>query len=233
MLTSQMTWVTFIVSLCSICCTKVSVLLLYRRILAPSCKQVWNFAVWAAIGVTAVLFVAVILALCLVCDPLWAYWMSFDLTWEASWHCADAQWLNYFVGIVSVISDFYAIVLPLAVLGHAELHISWKQRWTTYFFFLLSIRYVPSILNSSHRPYIADLFQRRSSWYRKNILAGRARPPPRHFLDRRGPAHLVHSRSATDNNLRLRTRDPAGLYLGSQALGQLRSSIPAQQAWQL
>lgn len=74
------------------------------------------------------------------------------MSWEEAWHCVDAQWLNYFIGIVSVISDLYAIALPLAVLEHAELHISWKQRWTTYVFFLLGISYVRRILGPMHTP---------------------------------------------------------------------------------
>lgn len=100
----------------------------------------WNIAVWAAVAITTAYFVAVVLALCFICDPLRSYWMSFSPTWEEPWHCADGKWLNYFIGIVSVISDFYAIALPLAVLEQAELQISWKQKWTTYFFFVLGIR---------------------------------------------------------------------------------------------
>jgi hypothetical protein len=68
--------------------------------------------------------------------------MSFDLTWDGAWHCADGHWINYSTGIISVVSDFYAIALPLAILENTELHISWKQRWTTYLFFCLGIRYV-------------------------------------------------------------------------------------------
>jgi len=68
--------------------------------------------------------------------------MAWDLTWKEPWHCSDGQWLNYFVGIFSVVSDIYAISLPLALLEHTELHMTWKQKWTTYFFFLLGIRYV-------------------------------------------------------------------------------------------
>jgi hypothetical protein len=41
-----------------------------------------------------------------------------------------------------VLSDIYAISLPLALLEKTELHMTWKQKWTTYFFFLLGIRYV-------------------------------------------------------------------------------------------
>lgn len=127
-------------SVCSTCCTKISVLLLYRRILAPSYNKAWDIAIWVAIGATAAYFLAVTLAFCFICDPLWSYWMSFSSTWQVSWHCADGQWLNYFIGIFSVISDVYAIALPLAVLEQTELQITWKQRWTTYFFFLLGVR---------------------------------------------------------------------------------------------
>lgn len=141
-LTSQITWLDFVLSLCSTCSTKISVLLLYRRILTPSWRTGWNVAAWAAIGVTTAYFVAGILAFCLICDPLWAYWMAYDPEWDVAWHCADGQWLNYFIGIVSVLSDLYAIALPLVIIGQTELHIPWKQKWTTYFFFCLGIRYV-------------------------------------------------------------------------------------------
>ena len=116
--------------------------MLYRRILTPSCRIAWNVAAWAAIGVTAAYFLAGVLAFCFICGPLWAYWKAFDPEWDVVWHCADGQWLNYFIGIVSVISDLYAIALPLIIIGQTELHIPWKQKWTTYFFFCLGIRYV-------------------------------------------------------------------------------------------
>jgi hypothetical protein len=129
-------------ALCSTCCIKTSVLLLYRRIVAPTYNKAFGIAIWIAIGSQAALFLTVLLSLCLICDPLRAYWMAWDFTWKESWHCSDGQWLNYLIGIWSVASDVYAISLPLALLETTELHMTWKQKCTTYFFILLSIRYV-------------------------------------------------------------------------------------------
>jgi hypothetical protein len=134
-----MTWLDVMLSICSTCSTKISVLLLYRRILTPSVA--WSVAAWVAIGVTTAYFLAGVLAFCFICDPLWAYWMAYDLDWNAAWHCADGRWLNYFVGVVSVVSDLYSIAFPVAVFEQTELQIPWKQRWTTYFFFCLGLRY--------------------------------------------------------------------------------------------
>jgi hypothetical protein len=128
-----------ILSICSTCCTKISVLLLYRRILTPSFA--WSVAAWVAIGITTAYFLVGVLAFCFVCDPLWAYWMVYDLDWDAAWHCADGRWLNYFIGIVSVVSDLYSIAFPVVVFEQTELQIPWKQRWSTYFFFCLGLRY--------------------------------------------------------------------------------------------
>jgi hypothetical protein len=138
----QGTWITFVIALCSGCCIKTSVLLLYRRIVAPTYNRTFDIAIWVAIGAIVAFFLTVLLSLCFICDPLWSYWMAWDFTWKESWHCSDGQWLNYFIGIVSVLSDIYAISLPLALLEKTELHMTWKQKWTTYFFFLLGIRYV-------------------------------------------------------------------------------------------
>jgi hypothetical protein len=128
-----------ILSICSTCSTKISVLLLYRHILTPSFA--WSVAARAAIGVTTAYFFAEVLALCFICDPLWAYWIAYDLDWDAAWHCADGRWLNYFIVVVSVVSDLYSIALPVVVYEQTELQIPWKQRWTTYIFFCLGLRY--------------------------------------------------------------------------------------------
>jgi hypothetical protein len=144
--------------------------------------------------------------------------MSFDLTWEGAWQCGDGQWINYSTGIISVVSDFYAIALPLAILENTELHISWKQRWTTYLFFCLGIRYV--MKDSTSRQSRADREKCRRCWHRKDLLAGPARKPSRHFLDWRESSHMVHCRDAVGNHMCLRSCCPDDICDGTKVLDQ-------------
>ncbi|KAM0704190.1 hypothetical protein Q7P35_008423 [Cladosporium inversicolor] len=163
------TWITFVIALCSGCCIKTSVLLLYRRIVAPTYNRAFDIAIWVAIGAIMAFFLTVLLGLCFICDPLWSYWMAWDFNWKTSYQCSDGQWLNYFIGIVSVISDIYAISLPLALLENTELHMTWKQKWTTYFFFLLGISVIAAGVGRTY--WLVQLGrQPDTSWTGGNLL---------------------------------------------------------------
>ncbi|EGP87111.1 uncharacterized protein MYCGRDRAFT_93126 [Zymoseptoria tritici IPO323] len=63
------------------------------------------------------------------CRPVNAYWRAYDPVYAASveYTCIPTKFLNPLSGGLSVVSDFYAVVLPIGLLWH--LKISKRQRY--------------------------------------------------------------------------------------------------------
>ena len=55
---------------------------------------------------------AFLLDLVLICSPPDAYWKSFDLTCKSNYHCSSEYVTYPLVGALSVVTDFYAVLLP-------------------------------------------------------------------------------------------------------------------------
>lgn len=72
----------------------------------------WRFAVWGAIAVTASYTLALIMVLIFGCSPPEAYWRAYDFNWHKDFHCPDTQSLNTLAGVLTVVSDCYAVILP-------------------------------------------------------------------------------------------------------------------------
>ncbi|KAK3075912.1 hypothetical protein LTR53_000341 [Teratosphaeriaceae sp. CCFEE 6253] len=102
------------------CCTKISVLLFYRRLVQGTFSKRWRLATIGAILFTACYCISFSLALILNCRPTEAYWKSFSLAYTADYTCADTRNLNPLSGALSVFSDFYSVVLPMGMLRHFE-----------------------------------------------------------------------------------------------------------------
>ncbi|KAK3677324.1 hypothetical protein LTR78_002862 [Recurvomyces mirabilis] len=93
-------------------CTKISVLLFYRRLVKDTYAKVWKFAVIGAIVFTALWTLAFLFLLIFNCSPTEAYWRSFKPTYTRPYNCVDTTIVNLLAGIFAIISDFYAVVLP-------------------------------------------------------------------------------------------------------------------------
>lgn len=107
-------------------CTKVSILLVYRRISTGS-SSVWFVRLtWAAIAFTVTYVSALLLELMLVCRPLNAYWKSYSITYKGHFTCADEHVPIVLSAAASVISDIYASVLPMLLVR--KLRLSRRQR---------------------------------------------------------------------------------------------------------
>lgn len=115
-------WVAQIIYLISTTCVKVSVLLFYRRLVAGTYSKRWKYAVIGAIAFTIGYCVAFIFVLIFGCQPTSAYWMSYDATYllTADFYCVDAAKANLIAGILSVVSDLYAVLLPCLMLWHFD-----------------------------------------------------------------------------------------------------------------
>lgn len=107
-------------------CTKISVLLFYRRLVKGTYNKYWRWAVLVAMTFTAAWTLAFILALCFNCRPTNAYWKSFDPTYTKEYTCVRTVAINLLAGIMAIISDVYSIALP--ILMARELGLSARQK---------------------------------------------------------------------------------------------------------
>lgn len=108
--------------------TKASVLLFYRRLVVGTLARRWRLAIYFALAFHAIYLVTLTLAYFLICRPLEAYWKSFDFNYKEPHTCAPAGGLNPVIGVLSVISDVYAVVLPFIILHYYTLDVPKPQR---------------------------------------------------------------------------------------------------------
>jgi hypothetical protein len=108
--------------------TKASVLLFYRRLVVGTLARRWKLAIYFALAFHAAYLIGITLGYVLVCRPLQAYWMSYDYNWNQPYTCAPAGGLNPVIGILSVLSDVYAVALPFIILHYYALDVPRKQR---------------------------------------------------------------------------------------------------------
>lgn len=109
--------------------TKASVLLFYRRLVAGTLDKRWRLAIYFALAFHALYVLGLTLGYVLVCRPLHAYWMSYDYSWDQPYTCSPyARAMNSVVGVLSVFSDVYAVVLPFIILRHYSLDVPRSQK---------------------------------------------------------------------------------------------------------
>lgn len=130
-------WIAQVLMLISTCATKASVLLFYRRMVKDTGR--WKYAIWTALAFTGCYFVGILLGYCLMCRPLDAYWLSYDFTYNKPYTCVDGDAISLCVGILSVVSDLYAVILPFIILRHYDLDVPRRQRVGLNIVFSLSI----------------------------------------------------------------------------------------------
>lgn len=118
--------ITYLISTCT---TKVSILLFYRR-LGGAVSPKFRNCVYAAIAfVVAYCVCYLIMAFC-HCRPLNAYWNQGDILWRLAhtddWECTDEGAQVVAACVISMVQDFIACLLPMALF--ARLRISRKQK---------------------------------------------------------------------------------------------------------
>jgi len=114
-------------------CTKISILLVYRKISSGS-QSFWFIRfTWAAIAFTVVYSIGLGLELMLVCQPFTAYWKSYSPTYSRKFTCGNEHIPIIFSAAASVFSDIYASVLPMFLTR--KLNLTTKQRLSLYALF--------------------------------------------------------------------------------------------------
>ena len=108
--------------------TKASVLLFYRRLVTGTLARRWKLAIYFALAFHATYVLGITLGYVLICRPLEAYWKSYDYTYHEKYTCAPAESLNPVIGVLSVLSDIYAVALPFVILHYYQLDIPRRQK---------------------------------------------------------------------------------------------------------
>lgn len=124
--------------------TKISVLLFYRRLVAGTCGKKFKWALWAGIGFIVAFSFVLLTLMFTACTNLEANWLRVDFKYVAThrgrFKCATvetSQRVAQFGGILSVLTDFYAVVLP-AMLLH-KIKISRRQKIGLMYIFGLGL----------------------------------------------------------------------------------------------
>jgi hypothetical protein len=108
--------------------TKASILLFYRRLVFGTLARRWKLAIYFALVFHALYLLGTVLGYVLICRPLEAYWMSYDYNWKKKHTCAPGEAMNLMIGILSVVSDLYAVALPFVILHYYHLDIPRSQK---------------------------------------------------------------------------------------------------------
>ncbi|KAK5687799.1 hypothetical protein LTR17_026750 [Elasticomyces elasticus] len=88
-------WLTQLAFLTSGACTKIAVLLFYRRLVKDTFDSRWRVAVFAGIGFIATYTVAIILVVILRCSPVDAAWRHYAPGYSAKYECVDTTAVNF------------------------------------------------------------------------------------------------------------------------------------------
>ena len=121
-------WIAQVLFLVSTCATKCSVLLFYRRMADGTFSKKWRYGIWVALGFLGGYFISTLIVYCLICQPLSSYWLSYRLDYHEPYTCIDGNVLSPFVGVLSVITDIYSVVLPCIMLQNYDLDVSRRQK---------------------------------------------------------------------------------------------------------
>ena len=110
---------------------KISVFLFYRR-LTIKVSGPFLIATWVGIIFNLGYWIAFMLELSLICIPTEAFWMQFDPVWAATHHfsCGLERLSAPSSGVLSVVGDFYATMVPL--LQIQSMNLSTRQKLAIY-----------------------------------------------------------------------------------------------------
>jgi hypothetical protein len=116
--------------------TKVSVLLFYRRLMVGTYNRAFKWALWAAIGFVVVYNITFSILVINCCSPVEALWRRYEAGYTHPYKCIEIGLqvsMSRLVGALSVISDFYSVMLPAALL--MRIKFNKRQRMGLVFIF--------------------------------------------------------------------------------------------------
>ena len=125
--------------------TKVSLCLFYRRIMKRTSSKALQWTNTGAL-VFIVSYAAVqMLVQVFVCTPIHAFWLqySFIPPYTESFRCINEGIFQTFVGVITVVTDFFITLLPLFTFR--RLQVSRPQKLALAANFSLGFLYVPAL----------------------------------------------------------------------------------------
>jgi hypothetical protein len=126
-------WATEILFLTSLCLTKISVLLFFRRLIDRSHSPWISKSIWGAIAFTVAYFFAFFFFLVFACNPIDAAWKSLNITWTGKYKCIDRSVVDPLNGVFSVVSDAYSMAIPIMIVS--RLTMASNRKVVLYFVF--------------------------------------------------------------------------------------------------
>lgn len=118
----QAAWSIECLFLTSTCLTKISILLFYRRLVNHSYSRNMQRVIYALIAFTVLYFVAFGSVLFFSCRPLNSTWLSLNLMYAVPYQCFSKQVPDIMVGVLSVVSDAYVLLIPELVFHRLKLN---------------------------------------------------------------------------------------------------------------
>jgi hypothetical protein len=110
----------------------------YRRLVSGTYSLRFKWAIWTAIGFVIAYTIVFFILVMTTCTPLEAYWRQYDSAWTLShrYHCSKNKYqvrLSELAGALSVVTDFYSVMLPAALI--MRIRINKRQKYGLFFIF--------------------------------------------------------------------------------------------------
>jgi hypothetical protein len=133
----QTAWLSEFLFLIGTCCLKVSVLLFFRRMVKDLFERRWQIAIWAGVCsiVIHTLVFATILAWAFNCVDYLTRVNKSGIPGARVSFCLHTSRSVLAAGVLSIISDLYAILLPWVITRRLSLPIRQKNAMNAIFMF--------------------------------------------------------------------------------------------------
>jgi hypothetical protein len=111
-----MGWICEIIFILSTSFTKISVLLLFERLIRPLQNHKLLWTIRGAIAFVSVFMVTFFISPLAACQPFSALWRRDDPAYRGNYHCNHVEKSIPIAAGASALTDLAAVVIPLAVL---------------------------------------------------------------------------------------------------------------------
>jgi hypothetical protein len=120
-LSAQIAWFCEGLFVLSSCLTKISILLFYRRLIERAYSRAMQLTIYIAIALTVAYFIIFYSFLIFVCNPSRAVWESLNISYREPYQCINRREADPLAGIISVVSDAYALIIPEVIISRLKM----------------------------------------------------------------------------------------------------------------
>ena len=106
-------WIGSFIFLFTSCCVKISVLLFYRRLVNGLYTKPWIYALHGGIAFIVAYTLAFFLTLIFTCSPTEGYWKAYSPAPGKTYRCTNTLPINIVAGVCVIVSDLYAVAMPM------------------------------------------------------------------------------------------------------------------------